>query len=69
MSIGFTSTQGTREDGREFGYLDGDGGGWFFTHMDSADETIASLEVDSDAGDGGITRDEAEEFLRDKISE
>jgi hypothetical protein len=55
--------QGQDAEGRTFGYVSGDGGGYFFTHRATRSETIASIEVDQRDGCGGLTRDEAMEAL------
>lgn len=64
MVHGISMKQGVRQDGRDFGYVPGEDGGWFFTHMDTVEATIASLEVDSVDGDGGLTRAEAAKRLK-----
>lgn len=60
--------QGTDEHDRKFGYVAGDEGGYFFTHLESLDATIASLEVDEQDGDGGLDLSEVETFLREKLT-
>ena len=60
--------QGTDEQGRNFGYVHGNDGGYFFTHMDTLEATIASLDVDEVDGDGGLEIAEVEEFLRDELT-
>lgn len=60
--------QGIDEQGRNFGYVCGDEGGYFFTHMDSLEATIASLDEDKMDGDGGLDIAEVEEFLREKLA-
>lgn len=60
--------QGDTEHGRKFGYVSGDGGGYFFTWMDSLEETLESVEVDEVDGDGGLTADQVRAFLADKIA-
>ena len=61
--------QGIDEQGRTFGYVCGEDGGWFFTHLETIDATIESLDEDNQDGDGEISRSEAAEFLRTKLSE
>lgn len=61
--------QGEDELGRKFGYVAGDGGGWFFTHFDSVAEMIESLEIDEIDGDGGVTCQTAETMLVSYIAE
>lgn len=56
------------EKGRAFGYIAGDDGGWFFTHMDTLDDTLYSLEEDEVDGNGGITPDEAYQFLLERLT-
>ncbi|ADG70105.1 hypothetical protein Plim_4298 (plasmid) [Planctopirus limnophila DSM 3776] len=56
--------QGTNDDDRKFGYVFGDEGGFFFTHMPTLQETLDSIEVDEVDGDGGLTSEEVVEFLR-----
>lgn len=51
--------QGITEDGKKFGYISGNNGGWFFTWYDTKEETLASLEIDYVDGDGGISYNEA----------
>lgn len=55
--------QGELESGETFGYVAGDGGGYFFTHASDVYETIESVEVD-EAGDGGLDIEEVRDFLR-----
>jgi hypothetical protein len=59
--------QGRTPQGHEFGYLEGQGGGWFFTWFPTLDETMDSLEADPADGDGGLDRDDVEEYLRDRL--
>lgn len=60
--------QGTTEDGRYFGYIHGDNGGFFFTHMDTLEATMDSLEVDAVDGDGGLDIDSVRAFLASRIA-
>jgi hypothetical protein len=60
--------QGDDDQGRKFGYIHGDEGGYFFTHLESLDATIGSLEVDQEDGDGGLETAEVEKFLREKLT-
>lgn len=55
--------QGITEEGGDFGYIAGDGGGWFFTWYDDPGETLNSIEIDETDGNGGISEDEAREAL------
>lgn len=64
----FDKFQGYDDEGRKFGYIHGDGGGWFFTWMDTLDETLYSLEEDEVDGDGGISQSEAYQFLLAKLT-
>lgn len=59
--------QGVDQHGRKFGYVSGDGGGYFFTWHKTLGETVASLEEDAVDGDGGLTEMEAALYLLDKI--
>lgn len=61
--------QGDDEQGRKFGYICGDDGGWFFTHMPTLAETLDSLEEDEVDGDGGVSATEARRFLKRKLTE
>jgi hypothetical protein len=47
--------QGQDERGRDFGYVCGDEGGFFFTWMPTLAETVASVDEDSQDGDGCLT--------------
>jgi hypothetical protein len=53
--------------GAKFGYVAGDGGGYFFTWLPTLDQTIDSLEVDEQDGDGELNRDEVADFLREYL--
>jgi hypothetical protein len=55
--------QGKDAQGRTFGYVHGDDGGFFFTWMPTLDETINSVEVDEVDGDGDLSESEVVEFL------
>ena len=59
--------QGITEDGRYFGYIAGDNGGYFYTHMDTLDDTLDSLEVDEVDGSGGLGIDNVREFLKENF--
>jgi hypothetical protein len=54
--------QGSNDEGY-FGYVAGDNGGLFFTWRASVEETVDSLEVDSQDGDGGLDLAEVKTFL------
>lgn len=56
--------QGDGEDGYPFGYVAGDDGGYFFTWLDTLDETLASVEADEVDGDSDLDESEVVEFLR-----
>ena len=60
--------QGKTEDDRDFGYVCGDGGGYFFTWMPTLEETLDSLDVDQVDGDGGLDADEVREYLSSRIA-
>jgi hypothetical protein len=62
-----TLVQGTTHGNREFGYVDGDNGGMFFTWMDTLAETLASIAADEVDGDGGLDREEVRQFLADYL--
>jgi hypothetical protein len=62
-----TLVQGTDHDDLEFGYVDGEGGGMFFTWMPTLAETLDSVEVDTVDGDGGLDRHEVRELLADYL--
>mgnify|MGYP000987986307 FL=1 len=59
--------QGTTEDNRNFGYVSGDGGGFFFTWMDTLTETLDSVDADEVDGDGGLDADGVKGFLKDEL--
>lgn len=59
--------QGQDEQGRTFGYVAGDEGGYFFTWMPTLQETLASVEVDEVDGDGELDEAEVVDFLRDYL--
>lgn len=60
--------QGVDEQGRKFGYVHGDDGGFFFTWMPTLEATLASVDEDDVDGDGGLDESEVVEFLRGKIA-
>ena len=60
--------QGLDAQGRKFGYVCGDEGGYFFTWLPTLEETLASVEVDEVDGDGDLGESEVADFLRTKIS-
>ena len=57
-------SQGEYDDGSEFGFVAGDDGGFFFDHLSTLDETVASVEACEVDGDGGLDDAEVREFLR-----
>lgn len=59
--------QGQDDKGRDFGYVCGDEGGFFFTWLATLDATVASVEEDAVDGDGGLDVDEVQEYLRRKL--
>jgi hypothetical protein len=59
--------QGEDDRGRPFGYVAGEDGGFFFTWLDTLDDTLTSVEEDEVDGSGGLDRDEVVEFLRDYL--
>ena len=60
--------QGTGKNGRKFGYVCGDEGGYFFTWMPTLEETVASCEIDEQDGDGGLEERGVVAFLREKLA-
>lgn len=60
--------QGDGHSGRKFGYVHGDDGGYFFSHHDTLEATLDSLEEDSVDGDGGLDIGDVREFLREKLT-
>lgn len=56
--------QGDDDQGRAFGYVAGDDGGFFFTWMPTLEATLASVEADELDGDGGLDESEVVEALR-----
>ena len=60
--------QGDDAQGRKFGYVCGDDGGYFFTHLGTLDATIDSLDVDDVDGDGGLSLADVEQFLRERLT-
>lgn len=60
--------QGIDKRGNKFGYVAGDGGGYFFTWHKTLSQTVASLEEDEVDGSGGLDEDDVAEFLRRSIS-
>ena len=61
--------QGQDEQGRDFGYVAGDDGGYFFTWMPTLSETLDSIEEDEQDGSGGLDEYEVREFLADYLPE
>lgn len=59
--------QGVDRNGREFGYVSGEGGGLFFTWMPTLEETLDSMEQDEVDGDGGLDFLQVEEMLREYL--
>jgi hypothetical protein len=59
--------QGETEGGATFGYVAGEGGGFFFTWRGSLDATLASVEEDDVDGDGGLDKAEVVDFLREYL--
>lgn len=59
--------QGLGEDGRTFGYVAGDDGGYFFAWHDTPEETLASVEEDEVDGHGGLDEAAVVEFLREYL--
>lgn len=59
--------QGIDSQERDFGYVHGDDGGFFFTWMPTLDETLASVEEDEVDGDGDLSESEVVAFLREYL--
>lgn len=59
--------QGEDINDRAFGYVAGDDGGFFFTWLDTLEETLDSIEVDEEAGNGGLRKSDVREFLADYL--
>ena len=67
--------QGVERDGREFGYVAGVDGGFFFTWMPTLEETVLSMEEDwtssnyytQETGDGGLDFNQVAELLREHL--
>lgn len=59
--------QGEDEQGRKFGYVHGEDGGFFFAWKDTLDATIASVEEDEVDGDGELSESEVAELLREYL--
>ncbi len=62
--------QGTTDEGLTFGYIGDDTdiedyGGFFFVHHDTLDECLESIEEDSIDPPQQVTRDEAENAVRE----
>lgn len=59
--------QGQDAQDRNFGYVAGDDGGFFFTWMDTLEETLDSIDEDDQDGDGGLNESEVREFLAEYL--
>lgn len=59
--------QGEDHKDRTFGYVSGTDGGFFFTWMDTLEETLDSLESDGECGDGGLRKRDVREFLAEYL--
>lgn len=55
--------QGQDDQDRDFGYVAGDDGGFFFTWMPTLEETLKSIDEDEQDGDGDLDESEVREFL------
>lgn len=55
--------QGQDAQNRDFGYVSGDDGGFFFTWMPTLEETLNSIDEDEQDGDGDLDEYEVREFL------
>lgn len=61
--------QGIGANGRRFGYVHGEDGGFFFTWMPTLEDTLESVEVDEVDGDGGLSRGDVVDFLESHLPE
>ena len=59
--------QGFTQQGRRFGYVHGEDGGFFFTWHPTCGETLDSIEADEQDGPGGLTAKEVHDFLLDYL--
>lgn len=59
--------QGEDQHDRVFGYVAGEGGGFFFTWMDTLEETLDSIESDGEAGPGGLKKSDVRDFLSEYL--
>jgi hypothetical protein len=55
--------QGQDQHDREFGYVAGEDGGFFFTWMPTLEDTLDSIEEDVIDGDGELDKSEVRDFL------
>ena len=55
--------QGQDSKDRDFGYVEGDEGGYFFTWMPTLEATLDSIEEDEQDGDGDLDESEVRDFL------
>jgi hypothetical protein len=55
--------QGQDEQDRDFGYVAGDEGGFFFTWMPTLEATLDSIDEDEQDGDGDLDESEVRDFL------
>ncbi len=55
--------QGEDINDRTFGYVAGTDGGFFFTWMDTLEETLDSIEADEESGNGGLRKSDVRDFL------
>lgn len=55
--------QGVDQHDRDFGYVAGEGGGFFFTWMPTLAETLDSIDEDQLGGCGDLDESEVREFL------
>ena len=59
--------QGQDDQDRDFGYVAGDDGGFFFTWLPTLEATLDSIDEDQQDGDGELDESEVREFLADYL--
>jgi len=60
-------SQGIDAHGREFGYVTGGDGGFFFTWMPTLAETLESIDEDEQDGAGGLDESEVRDLLAEYL--
>ncbi len=59
--------QGQDEQNRDFGYVAGDDGGFFFTWLETLEATLDSIDEDQQDGDGELDEHEVREVLSEYL--